>query len=237
MVAESVLRMKNVCRNYHLGRAVIPALKNVSLDILQGDFLVVAGPSGSGKTTLLNLVGLIDKPTSGEVWIGDENITRRSLNSLYKFRRDKLGYIFQMFNLIPVLSVYENVEYPLILNFISRRKRKEIVEDMLQRVGLYERRKHRPRELSGGERQRVSIARAVAKNPDIVLADEPTANLDSKTGLEILELMQKFHDEDGTTFVFSSHDPRIIAIGKQIARLQDGEVKNFKEKETTGRGA
>ncbi|MBN1225311.1 MAG: ABC transporter ATP-binding protein [Candidatus Aminicenantes bacterium] len=237
MTTQPVMQIRNVSRNYRLGRTVIPALKDVSLDILHKDFLVIAGPSGSGKTTLLNLAGLIDKPDSGEVWIGNEDITRRSLSSLFKFRRDKIGYIFQTFNLIPVMNVYENVAYPLILSGISPLERKAIVDDILRKVGLYERKKHRPKELSGGERQRVSVARAVVKSPDIILADEPTANLDSKTGLGILELMQKFHRENGTTFVFSSHDPRIVAMGKRVAQLQDGEIRSLVEREETGRGS
>lgn len=208
-----------------MGKTVIPALRNVNLKICEGDFLVIAGPSGSGKTTLLNIIGLIDKPTSGEIWMRNENITSRSLNSLFKYRRDRLGYIFQNFNLIPVLNVYENVEYPLILNNTPWRKRREMVEKALLKVGLFDRKKHKPNELSGGERQRVSIARAVVKNPRIVLGDEPTASLDSKTGVEIVELMERLNQEQGVTFVFSSHDPLIIAKGKRVVHLKDGEIQ------------
>lgn len=222
-----VVNMDRVSRQYRLGEADILALKNVTLDILCRDFVVIAGPSGSGKTTLLNLIGLIDKPTSGQILMDGEDTTPKSLNSLFRYRRDKIGYVFQTFNLIPVLNVYENVEYPLILKGFSASQRREKVEQAMHKVGLSDRRKHKPRELSGGERQRVSIARAIVKAPELVLADEPTANLDSVTGVEILKLMQRLHQEDNTTFIFSSHDPRIIAMGKRVVRLRDGEVENI----------
>lgn len=222
-----VVNMDRVSRQYRLGEADILALKNITLDIHCGDFMVIAGPSGSGKTTLLNLIGLIDKPTSGQVLMSGEDTTAKSLNSLFRHRRDKIGYIFQTFNLIPVLNVYENIEYPLILKGFPGPQRREKVMEAMDKVGLSDRRKHKPRELSGGERQRVSIARAVVKAPELVLADEPTANLDSVTGVEILRLMQRLHEEDNTTFVFSSHDPRIIAMSKRIVRLRDGEVETI----------
>jgi len=204
MRIDGAVKIENICKNYSLGKTLIPALKDISLNVENSDFLVIAGPSGSGKTTLLNIIGLIDKPTSGKVWFGTDDVTDKSMNRLFQYRRDKLGYIFQTFNLIPVLSVYENVEYPLILNNLPRNEKKDRVENVLEKVGLIERKAHKPRELSGGQRQRVSIARAVVKNPDIVLADEPTANLDSRTGGEIIELMERLNDEDSITFVFSS---------------------------------
>lgn len=222
-----VAKLVRVGRQYRLGEVEIAALKNVTLDILGRDFLVIAGPSGSGKTTLLNLIGLIDKPTSGQILIDGQDTTPKSLNSLFRYRRDKIGYIFQTFNLIPVLNVYENIEYPLILKGVSASQRWEKVEQAMHKVGLSGRRKHKSRELSGGERQRVSIARAIVKAPELVLADEPTANLDSVTGVEILRLMQRLHQEDNTTFVFSSHDPRIIAMAKRVVRLRDGEVEDI----------
>jgi putative ABC transport system ATP-binding protein len=220
-----VVNMNGVGRQYRLGEADILALKNVTLDIHCGDFMVIAGPSGSGKTTLLNLIGLIDKPTSGQILLDGKDTTPKSLNSLFRYRRDRIGYVFQTFNLIPVLNVYENIEYPLILKGVSASQRREKVEQAMHKVGLSSRRKHKPRELSGGERQRVSVARAIVKAPELVLADEPTANLDSATGVDILRLMQRLHLEDNTTFVFSSHDPRIIAMGKRVVRLRDGEVE------------
>ena len=225
--SQNVTELKNVSRKYYLGKTLISALSDVSLDVHREDFLVIAGPSGSGKTTLLNIIGLIDKPDSGEVWFSNQNTSQKNLSRLYKYRRDNIGYIFQTFNLVPVLSLFENVEYPLILNRIPPKKRKDQVAKTLQKVGLYERRKHRPNELSGGERQRAAVARAVVKNPALVLADEPTANLDSRTGISILELMMELHTKDKTTFIFSSHDPRIIGMGKRVVHLHDGKINNI----------
>lgn len=228
MVNDGMVKLESLSKEYCLGKMLIPALKDISFQVKESDFLVLAGPSGSGKTTVLNIVGLIDKPTSGRVWFGMDDVTDKSMNRLFPLRRDKLGYIFQTFNLIPVLSVYENVEYPLILKNMPRNERKNRVEEILERVGLIDRRNHKPRELSGGQRQRVSIARAVVKRPDIVLADEPTANLDSKTGSEIIELMQGLNDEDSITFIFSSHDPEIIGKGKRVVTLHDGEIQDVR---------
>jgi len=224
-----VVRLSGVSRRYRLGRTEVPALTDVSLDVAAGEFLVLAGPSGSGKTTLLNLIGLIDKPTAGSVWLDGEDTAPRSLSALSAKRRDRIGYIFQTFNLVPVMSVFENVEYPLILRGLPRRERRERVAQALEKVGLAGRMRHRPRELSGGEQQRVSIARAVVKEPGLVLADEPTANLDSATGRRILDLMLGLHDEAGVTFVFSSHDPRIIGLGRRVVRLQDGRIADPSE--------
>jgi putative ABC transport system ATP-binding protein len=224
MANQTIVKMKNISKDYTLGKTKIQALSNIDLDISGNDFLVIAGPSGSGKTTLLNIIGLIDTPSAGELWFGDKNLADNHHNGLYRYRRDKLGYIFQTFNLIPVMNVYENVEYPLILKKISKRNRKTIVEDVLHKVGLFDRKNHKPNELSGGQRQRVSIARAIVKKPAVVLADEPTANLDSKTGTEIIELMQKLNQEEKITFVFSSHDPRIIERGNRVIHLHDGEI-------------
>jgi putative ABC transport system ATP-binding protein len=223
-VPKPIVRLAGVSRRYRLGKTEVPALTDINLDIRTDDFLVLAGPSGSGKTTLLNLIGLIDKPSAGSVWMDDQNTTPKSLNSLAGLRRDRIGYIFQTFNLVPVLSVFENVEYPLILKDVPRQERRELVKRTLDLVGLAGRLRHRPRELSGGEQQRASIARAIIKKPRIVLADEPTANLDSGTGLRILELMRRLHGQEGVTFIFSSHDPRIIAMGLRVVRLQDGRI-------------
>ncbi len=224
MPNQTIVKMKDIDKEYKLGKTKIQALKNVDLDILENDFLVIAGPSGSGKTTLLNILGLIDSPSSGELWFGDKNLAEDHQNGLYRYRRDHLGYIFQTFNLIPVMNVYENVEYPLILKKISHGNRKTIVEDVLHKVGLSDRKKHKPNELSGGQRQRISIARAIVKKPAIVLADETTANLDSKTGAEIIDLMEKLNQKEKITFVFSSHDPKIIEKGNRVVHLQDGKI-------------
>ena len=224
MENDSIIKTKNLSKNYRLGKTTINAVKNINLDISKGDFLVLAGASGSGKTTLLNLVGLIDKPSAGEIVFGNMDLTQIKMNDLYHYRRDNLGYIFQSFNLLPVLNVYENVEYPLILTKVPPARRKKLTEEILERVGLIERKKHKPGELSGGERQRVSIARAVVKKPDIVLADEPTANLDSITGMEIINLMENLNMDEGITFVFSSHDPSIIIKGHRVIHLKDGQI-------------
>ena len=226
MKPDPKVEMNNVCKQYMLGKARITALTGITLDINPNDFLVISGASGSGKTTLLNLIGLIDTVTSGEIRIDSQNVTSNKKNHLYRFRRDKLGYIFQTFNLIPVMNVFENVEYPLILKHIPRHKRKKRVEEVLDKVGLLDRRKHKPRELSGGQRQRVSIARAMVKGPEIILDDEPTANLDSKTGLEIIQLMEQLNRNENITFVFSSHDPLIIERGRRNIRLRDGIIEN-----------
>ncbi|MGB9005251.1 MAG: ABC transporter ATP-binding protein [Candidatus Aminicenantales bacterium] len=228
-VPKPIARLVGVSRRYRLGKTEVPALTDISLDIGANDFLVLAGPSGSGKTTLLNLIGLIDKPSAGSVWMNGEDTTPESLNSLAGLRRDRIGYIFQTFNLVPVLSIFENVEYPLILRDVPRLERRKLVERALDMVGLAGRLRHRPRELSGGEQQRASIARAIVKKPRIVLADEPTANLDSGTGLRILELMRTLHREEDVTFVFSSHDPRIIAMGLRVVCLQDGRIVDHTE--------
>ncbi|MBN2244628.1 MAG: ABC transporter ATP-binding protein [Candidatus Aminicenantes bacterium] len=229
MKLQPIIRAEKVNHDYKLGKTKISALKDIDLSINTGDFIVIAGPSGSGKTTLLNLIGLIDKPTSGEIWMQDINTSSKNLNSLHPIRRDKIGYIFQTFNLIPVLTVFDNVEYPLILQRISRQQRRKLVKEALSKVGLSARLRHHPRELSGGERQRVSIARAIVKNPALVLADEPTANLDSKTGIEILQLMQSLHDKENTTFVFSSHDRTIIEMAEKTVYIRDGAIQKAKE--------
>lgn len=218
------VRLQGVSRNYRLGKMEVPAVRRVDLDVRKADFLVVAGPSGSGKTTLLNIMGLIDKPTAGMVHLNTINTTSLNLEKMVLLRRKRIGFIFQTFNLVPVWSVYENVEYPLILNRVSAKQRTERVNKILERVGLAERSRHRPRELSGGERQRTAVARAVVKNPEIVLADEPTANLDSRIGSGILDLMRRLHDREGITFVFSSHDPRIIEMADRVVHMSDGRV-------------
>lgn len=225
----ALVQVQNVSKDYALGKTTIPALKDVSMEIQQKDFMVIAGPSGSGKTTLLNIIGLIDEATEGQLVFDGQDLSNTSHKDLYQFRRDRLGYIFQTFNLIPVLNVYENVEYPLILQRIGRSERKARVKAVLHKVGLLDRMTHKPRELSGGQRQRVSIARAIVKNPDVILADEPTANLDSKTGLEVLGVMERLNKEDGMTFIFSSHDPVIIEKGKRVVHLHDGQINNWEK--------
>ncbi len=219
-----VIAVERVSKSYHLDHTEVPALRNLDITIGVGEFTALAGPSGSGKTTLLNIIGCIDKPDRGRLRLDGVDVTDRSLNSLAGVRRERLGYIFQSFNLIPVLNAFENVEYPLLLTRISGSERRRRVDGLLERVGLAGKRRHKPGQLSGGERQRVAIARALVSNPAAVLADEPTANLDSVTSGEILDLMQELNRERGVVFLFSTHDPRIVAKARRVVRLLDGRI-------------
>jgi putative ABC transport system ATP-binding protein len=224
MQMKPVILAERIRKSYRLDKTEVNALRDLDLVIEPGEFTALAGPSGSGKTTLLNIIGCIDKPDTGRLLLEGEDVTLRSLNSLANFRRDRLGYIFQLFNLIPVLTAYENVEYPLLLTRMTGRERRQRVEKLLQRVGLYDKRKHNPGQLSGGQRQRVAIARALVGSPAAVLADEPTANLDSVTSGEILDLMLELNQENGTVFLFSTHDPRIVSKARRVIRLMDGKI-------------
>ncbi|HQG40187.1 MAG TPA: ABC transporter ATP-binding protein [Spirochaetales bacterium] len=221
-----IISLENVKKTYYLGKVEVEAVKGVSFCIEKGDFISIAGPSGSGKTTILNMIGLIDKPTSGEAIIDDKPTSKLSDRELTKMRHQVLGFIFQSFNLIPVLNVWENIEFPLLIGEtrIAPQEKKEWIDHLIEEVGLTEWKKHKPNELSGGQRQRVAIARALVTRPYIVLADEPTANLDSKTGEQIIELMKKINSELDTTFIFSTHDAKIVSIADHIIRLKDGEV-------------
>jgi len=221
---EFLVRVVNVSKDYAFGKQKLQALKNVSLAVLESEFLAIAGPSGSGKSTLLNLIGCIDTPTSGGIYIGDQSTSDKTPDQLADLRAMKIGFIFQTFNLLPVLSAFENVEYPILRSAPDKKKRREQVSQYLELVGVDEFAKHRPNQLSGGQRQRVAIARALITRPSIVLADEPTANLDHKTGGNILELMRRINQEHGTTFIFSTHDPRVIEMAGRVVRLSDGEV-------------
>lgn len=221
----SVVRIENVCKDYLLGDQKVQALKNISLSFDPGVFLAIAGPSGSGKTTLLNLIGCIDTPSSGRIFINDQDISGRTADQLADLRNRTIGFVFQTFNLLPVLSASENVEYPLLQRAdVSREERRKRVAYFLDIVGLSRFADHRPNQLSGGQRQRVAIARALVIRPSIVLADEPTANLDHKTGEEILALMKKINRSFKTTFIFSTHDKRVIAKADRLVRIEDGEI-------------
>jgi len=223
-----LIRVDDVSKEYRLGNQMVPALHNVSLSIEEGVFLAIAGPSGSGKSTLLNLIGCIDTPTTGRVLIDDMDTSGHTPNQLADLRARTIGFIFQTFNLFPVLSAEENVEYPL-LQFpeLSRDERRARVTKFLDVVQLSKQARHRPSELSGGQRQRVAIARALATHPRIILADEPTANLDSKTGSGILELMKDINRSFQTTFVFSTHDKKVIAKADRLIRIEDGRVRRL----------
>lgn len=221
----TVVRLESVSKEYRLGEANVTALRNINLNIEHGVFLAIAGPSGSGKSTLLNLIGCIDEPSSGKVYLNEHDVSGRSPDQLAQVRARSIGFIFQTFNLLPVLSAEENVEYPLLqLKELTRSERQERVRHYLKVVGLSDFAKHRPNQLSGGQRQRVAIARALAVHPKIILADEPTANLDHKTGGRILSLMRKINRRSGTTFVFSTHDQRVIDMADRRVDLADGEI-------------
>ena len=231
------VKVEHLNKQYYLGTQKVVALKDVSVLVRQGDFLAISGPSGSGKSTLLNMIGCIDTPDSGSIYIGHTEVTTLSHNELADLRARQIGFIFQTFNLLPVLTAAENVDYPLLNRRISRKARKERVDYYLDLVGLAKFAKHRPNEMSGGQRQRVAIARALAIDPRIVLADEPTANLDHKTGLGILNLMTEINQQQGTTFIFSTHDAQVMAMANRVVRLADGEIIDagykFSEQGTT----
>ena len=224
--------LENVSKSYAMGELFVDALKGISIELLEGDFISVAGPSGSGKTTMMNIIGLIDRPTSGSLYVGGQKTENADRRELTRLRREYIGFVFQSFNLLPVLTVFENVELPLLIGEkkLSKNERKERVEYFLEEVGLSDRRKHKPSELSGGQQQRVAIARAMVGKPRLVIADEPTANLDSATGEKILELMKKVNREEDTTFLFSTHNPDIWKMADHILFLRDGELESEQKK-------
>ncbi|MGE4424102.1 MAG: ABC transporter ATP-binding protein [Pseudodesulfovibrio sp.] len=220
-----LVQLRNISKSYTLGEVDIPALKDISLEIGKGNLVTFVGPSGSGKTTLLNIIGCMDKPTSGSVLIDDTRTDALDRNGAARFRGENLGFIFQSFNLIPVLSVLENVEYPLIMiRKESAATRKEKVMRLLEAVGMADQAEKRPDQISGGQRQRVAVARALVTNPMLVLADEPTANLDRKTAQDVIALMREMRDQYGTTFIFSTHDPRIVEHADVIHGIEDGRI-------------
>jgi putative ABC transport system ATP-binding protein len=221
----NIIEVRGIKKDYALGKTTVPALRGVDLDITKGNLLSIIGPSGSGKTTLLNIIGCIDQATNGTVKIGDRDVTHLSDKQITDIRLHRIGFIFQTFNLIPVLTAIENVEFPMLL--MKKQSKQEIrkkAEALIDQVGLLEYVKHRPAELSGGQRQRVAIARALVTNPDIVLADEPTANLDSVTGAQILDIMKAMNEKEKTTFIFSTHDANVLKYAKQVVKLRDGKI-------------
>ncbi len=235
----AIITMRAVKKEYELGKTRVAALKGINIEIREGDFISIAGPSGSGKSTLLNLIGCIDIPTEGSISIRGEDTRGLNDRRLTALRHETLGFIFQSFNLIPVLNVFENIELPLLLDGkgVKARASKAQINSLIDEVGLSEWIRHKPNELSGGQRQRVAIARALVTRPAIVLADEPTANLDSETGTSIIALMKRMNKQHGTTFVFSTHDPTIVGIADHVIRLKDGLVVEESRKEENGHGA
>lgn len=222
---SSIVRIEDVFKEYTLGTSQVHALKDISLQIENGEFLAIAGPSGSGKSTLLNLIGCIDIPSSGKIYIDDQDTSGQTPNQLSALRARTIGFIFQTFNLFSVLSAEENIEYPLLqFKELGAAERRERIVKFLDIVGLAEFADHRPNQLSGGQRQRVAIARALATHPKIILADEPTANLDHKTGEGILQLMKEINRNSGTTFIFSTHDAKVMSMAERLIHIEDGQL-------------
>lgn len=218
------LELQHVTKIFTTGNSIFTALADINLTVRQGEFVCLAGPSGSGKSTLLHLVGALDSPTSGSIFLAGEEISRLSKKMGALLRRRGIGFVFQTFNLIPVLTVFENIEYGLLLKNVPLRQRQERIHNLLEDLGIARLEKRRVTELSGGEQQRVAIARAIVGEPSLVLADEPTGNLDSATGESIIRLLQRINRSRGTTFIFSSHDPRIIAWADRVITLVDGKI-------------
>jgi putative ABC transport system ATP-binding protein len=228
----SVADLQDVKKHYMLGETRVEALRGVSLAIERGEFLAIAGPSGAGKSTILNMIGCIDTPSEGKVLIDEQEVEALDDTELTRIRRNKIGFIFQSFNLVAVLDVYENIEFPLLLQrSLSKRDREQAVMRVIEEVGLADRIHNKPSELSGGQRQRVAIARALVTRPLIVLADEPTANLDSETGHRIVELMRTINETEKTTFIFSTHDAHIMEHARRVVNIRDGRFTGEEKKE------
>jgi putative ABC transport system ATP-binding protein len=220
----SVIKAENIIKTYQTGKIEVKAVRGISLEIEQGEFTALVGSSGCGKTTLLNILNGLDNPTSGNVFLSGKNLNDMSEKELSDFRRDHVGFIFQSYNLIPVLSVKENIEYVMTLQGVSKRERNERVAEILEIVGLEDMKDRFPAEMSGGQQQRVAVARAVVTKPDIILADEPTANLDSETGAILLDMMKDLNEKLGTTFLFATHDSLVMDRVKRLVRLKDGKI-------------
>lgn len=221
-----LIELKSVSKIYPLGNQQVAAVDDLSLQIEAGEFTVLAGPSGSGKTTLLNLIGCLDRPSEGEVWLDGQEVGQAAAKQLAKLRLNKIGFIFQSFNLIPVLTAAENAEFTLMLMGVEKTARRQRIVELFAELGLQGLEGRRPSDLSGGQQQRVAIARAMAAEPAVILADEPTASLDTQASEELLALMERFNRERGATFIFSSHDPLVISHGRRVVRLRDGRLES-----------
>ncbi|AZQ65403.1 ABC transporter ATP-binding protein [Flammeovirga pectinis] len=225
MDTNNIIEIKNVTKRFPVGETEFTALSNIKLDIKKGEFTGLIGPSGSGKTTLLNLVGALDEPSEGEILISGKNVAAKSDEESAQLRNEHIGFIFQSYNLLPVYTIFENVEFPLLLQKQSKGERKAAVMQALEWVGLADIANKKPSQISGGQAQRVAIARSIVKKPDIVLADEPTANLDSTNAYKIMDILKKLNKDLGITFVFSSHDTKVIEYLSRVISLEDGKVK------------
>ena len=220
----SVIRLEGITKVYNPAKVPVHALRGVDLDIRAGEFTAIVGPSGSGKTTLLNIMGGLDRPTDGYVEVGGHDLSQLSGNALIDFRKNKIGFVFQAYNLIPVFTARENVEFVMLLQKRSAEERKKRTEELLREVGLEDKIDKRPSELSGGQQQRVAVARALAPKPAFILADEPTANLDSESTASLLDMMARLNEKEGITFVFSTHDQRVIDRARRVVTLVDGQI-------------
>jgi putative ABC transport system ATP-binding protein len=229
-----VIQLQEVTRVYRIGEVETRALRGVSLKVERGEFTALVGPSGSGKTTMLQLMGCLDQPTTGHVFVNNQDISRLNANKRAELRKGTIGFVFQFFALIPGLTAYENIELPLLLTGEKANERRARVKELLQAVGLSDRARHRPDQMSGGEQQRIAIARALATRPLLVLADEPTANLDTENGRQVMEIMQRLNAETGTTFVFATHDPRVFGYARRTVELRDGKVVNSADSNAAG---
>ena len=221
-----VIRLEDVTRVYKIGEVETYALRGLTLSIEEGEFTALVGPSGSGKTTALQVMGCLDKPTSGRVLLKGEDVSKLSGSKRADLRRGSIGFVFQFFALLPGLNAYENIELPLLLARKNGKQRKQRVNELLEAVGVADRANHRPDQMSGGEQQRVAVARALATNPILILADEPTANLDTENGRQVMEIMLRLNEETGTTFVCATHDPRVVAFARRVVELRDGKVSD-----------
>ncbi|MHB8828633.1 MAG: ABC transporter ATP-binding protein [Syntrophales bacterium] len=233
----ALIAAKQITKEYRVGEVAVQALRGVSFEIEPASFVSFVGPSGSGKTTLLNLIGCLDKPTAGDLRVADTDVVSLERKASAEFRGKTIGFIFQDFNLLPVLTVYENIEYPLLMvQKISSQERQKRVNALLAAVGMEDQRGKRPDQISGGQKQRVAVARALVTNPKLVLADEPTANLDHDTAYMVLNLMKQMRDEFNTTFIFSTHDPKIVGEAEIIFTLEDGKLNGTKNRGGNGHG-
>ncbi|MCB9781053.1 MAG: ABC transporter ATP-binding protein [Alphaproteobacteria bacterium] len=230
MTSSPIVTVRDLHRHYQQGEITVKALRGVDLDIGRGEFTALMGASGSGKTTLLNMIGGLDSPTSGTVLVDGQDVGAMDRGRKSDLRLDKIGFVFQSYNLIPVLSAVENTEFVLMLRGVGKKERRDKAMAVLQQVGLGGMEHRRPREMSGGQQQRVAVARAIASEPALVLADEPTANLDSQTGHDLIQLMQKLNDELGLTFVFATHDPKVKDAAHRVVWMEDGQVQQDERK-------
>lgn len=218
------VQLNNVTKTYRTGPIEVSALRGISLRIVAGEFVATAGPSGSGKTTLLNIIGGLDRADAGEVWVAGQNLQLLSSGELARVRLQRIGFVFQTYNLLPVLTALENTEFTLLLQGVAGHTRRERVQKLFAEIGLAGLENRRPAELSGGQQQRVAVARAMVTEPALILADEPTANLDSVTAIALLDVMERLNRATGTTFIFSTHDPQVMERARRLIRLRDGQI-------------